>query len=135
MHSLEVLRGKPLVPLGKVRQHQLEVRLEHRPHRQVRFQVLIAKGQFEATARAVALQVDRQEDERREAFDLGGFTLEPAQEPQAHEQNADSLLLLHHLGVSVQREQPFLQRLGVQAGLQFGVYVARRRFVGLVLVR
>ena len=95
---------------------------------------MIAEGQFEATPRTIAVQVDRQEDERREAFYLGGFALEPAQEPQAHEQNADSLLFLHHLGVSVQREQPFLQRLGGQPGLQFGVYVARRRSVRLVLV-
>ena len=130
----EILRRQPVRTVGKVRQRQVEVRLQPRAKRQVRLQVLIAERQPEAVAGSVALQVHRQQDEGREAFDLRALALVPTQKAEAEKEHAHALFLFDRLRFAVEREQALLQRLRGQPRLQLRVDVAVGRAGGLVLV-
>ena len=130
----EILRREPVRAVGKVRQRQVEVRLQPRTKRQVRLEVLIAERQPEAVAGPVALQVHRQQDEGREAFDLRALALVPTQKAEAEEEHAHALFLFDCLRFAVEREQALLQRLRGKPRLQLRVDMTGGRAGGLVLL-
>ena len=111
-----------------------QLRLE----REVRRDVLLAILQVEPAGSGLAFEVDRDQQQRRVPRLVGGRRLVPFEEAHRQVEDADALLLLVGLGVVIDREEPCLEPLGSQAGLQpevdvagVGRLVVSRRLLGL----
>ena len=95
--------------------------IEQRFEREVRRIVVLSNPELELLARVAALQADGHQDQRRVPDVHRVLGIDPLQRAECEVEDVDPLLLFQRPGIEVEFEQPFLQSLRCQSGLQSGV--------------
>jgi hypothetical protein len=126
-HRVEVAPDVQFVGLGQLGQDDVELRPQLLGQREVDVRVLAVVPQAEPFAGAGTIQGHRDEDERGTQRYRPGVGLGPGEHPQGQEQGVDALFLQRGPGRVIDRQQPVLQLLGEQVGLELQVGRARRR--------
>ncbi len=124
--------GGRIEALGRVdlRQSQGKVLAQLLGQRQVGQDLLLGEPEAEALERARPLEAHRHQDQGRMARLLGGRRLVPFEEAERQVEDADAALLIVGAGVVIEPEQPALQTLGAEPGLQPEVPVLRQGRLG-----
>ena len=124
--------GGRIEPLGRVDlgQGQRKILAQLLGQRQVGQDLLVGEPEAEALERARPLEADRDQDQGCMAGLVSGRRLVPFEEAERQVEDADAALLVVGAGVVVEPEQPTLQALGAEPGLQPEVPVLRQRSLG-----
>lgn len=107
-------------------QVQAELAFELGGQGKVLLHLALIPRQREPLAGVAAAQLHGHQQQRRVARGVRRVGLEPLQAAQGEVEDVDALLLQHELRVAVQVQEPPLEALGCQGGLELGIDVAAR---------
>jgi hypothetical protein len=97
---IEVTRWLPIFGLHNLGQGETEIAAQPFLQGLIGGDAVVAKFQIEGRALGIANQGDREQDQRRVAWQVGFFVLVPAQETKGDKEDVDAALLLGGLRVA-----------------------------------